>query len=172
MKRVIICLCALVALSVATGCKPTEKNYRAAYEAAQAGKQSEITTEQELGMPKLTSTSGPRLRRVGPDSVYVFREALSIHGAEPQTGLKGYNVAVGKFKMAANAEGDVENLKRMGYDAFVLNNPRNDFFSCVGSFDTLEECAKMIRDFMAKNPKRTYIGLPQAPMVEIRLGSR
>lgn len=54
----------------------------------------------------------------------------------------------------------------------MLNNPRNDFFSCVGSFDTLEECAKMIRDFMAKNPKRTYIGLPQAPVVEIRLGSR
>ena len=56
-----------VLLLVAYGCKPTEKNYRAAYDAALAKRTKAAAELAEY--PGLTDETTPRLTPVGADSV-------------------------------------------------------------------------------------------------------
>lgn len=169
MKRLTYLLPALLLMLCA--CKPTEKNYRAAYEAAQAKKAAEREADAELGLPELTSTEGPRRQRVGLDTAYVFREPLTLHGDAPAKGAPAACVAVGKYKMTANAQSDADALEKEGYDAFLLATPRGEFYTCIGSAPTLSEAVKMMREFMRKHPGRPYIGLPGEPVIEIPTGT-
>ena len=59
------------------GCKPTEKNYKAAYDAALSRRQ-EVAQEQMRPATGLLSDDGPQMRIVGGDTVYVLRERLRL----------------------------------------------------------------------------------------------
>lgn len=161
----------MVLLCLVCACKPTENNYRTAYETAQAKKTVEHTTEEELGMPELTNTDGPRRIRIGHDTAYVYHEPLTLHGDNPSKSTLGACVAVGKYKMTANAQSDAEALRAEGYNAFLLQTPRGEYYTCIGSASSLEEAVKIMRQFMQRHPKRPYIGLPGEPVIEIPIGS-
>ena len=92
------------------GCKPTEKNYKAAYDAALARRQ-EAAKEQMRPAPGV-------LRVVEGASVYVLRERLRLLDG---TRLPGkWSVCVGVFKMDTNAKAAVEDMRAEGYmDAVV-----------------------------------------------------
>lgn len=169
--RKIAYLLPVVLLCMVCACKPTEKNYRAAYETAQAKKAAERAAEEELGMPELTNTEGPRRQRIGRDTAYVYHEPLTLHGDGPAKSAPAACVAVGKYKMTANAQSDAEALRAEGYDAFLLQTPRGEYYTCIGSATSLEDAVKMLREFMRRHPKRPYIGLPGEPVIEIPIGS-
>lgn len=158
-----------VMLIIATGCKPTEKNYREAYETAQNARRAVMQADADLGIPHLNAVDGPRRQAIGADSAFVRREALTLVGQGPAEGLMPYNVAVGKYKMRANALGDTEALRSNGYDAFVLADGKGEFYAVAVSCQSLNEAVGALRKFMSDHPGRPYVGLPSEPVIEIPL---
>lgn len=158
-------------ITIFAGCKPTEQNYKRAYDAAQQGRNQRPSTDSELGMPALTPIDAPRRQIIDTDSVYVRHEPLRIHGQAPQSGLLRINVAVGKYKMTANALSDVEALRRDGFDSFLLSDSSGEFYVIAGTANTLQEGVALLKSFKRRYPDRKYLGLPGEPVIEIVSGA-
>lgn len=155
-------IAACVLLLVAYGCKPTEKNYRAAYDAALAKRTKAAAEMAEF--PQLTDESTPRLTAVGTDSVYTVRLRLKpLDAGDLHVGQ--YKVAVAAYRMTANCTSHVGDLAAKGYRAFMAEGPGGTFYAVAGSFDTLAEAAAFAVDFQRANPSNPYVGLPGRPVV-------
>lgn len=144
---------AAVAAMALTGCKPTEKNYRAAYDAALNKRQQ---TQAALDADGLISEDAPRLRVVQGDSIYLINDVLRPNGVSK---LKYMNVVVAKFKMPTNARAGAEALKAKGYDAFAARATGDNWYIVGGAFDTLDSAREFIRRFRKENPSYPYIGI-------------
>ena len=164
-------LLAALLLAGLPACKPTEKNYRAAYETATQRRQAELT-DPDFDVSAMISDELPARKRIGQDSAYVRHEALTLYGPSPSGGLKPCNVAVARYKMITNAEADAAALRRQGLDAFLLRNNAEELYVIIGSFEELEPALAFMRRYMKENPQRPYVGLPSEPVIEIPLGSR
>lgn len=166
-----------IAVMLMTGCKPTENNYRTAYEAALA-KRERAVADADMGIPEggLISLDGPRTRDVGGETVYVESRPLQLTAPSdvPEGGNvakdaphpERYNVVVGKYRMATNAIGQVGQLKGNGYaGAFPAHSDKDTQYAVAAAFDSIEEAAVFIRDFKSSNPEMKYVGLPDAPVI-------
>lgn len=158
MKRILIAV-GIVVIAL-TSCKPTEKNYRAAYDAAVSKREK---TNESLAADGLISEEGPRIQVIAGDSLYFLNERLSVEdGAKP---LKSLNVAVAMFKMNTNARSGASALADKGYDASVARASGDKCYVIAGSFDTLEETRGFIKRFRKENKSYAYIGLDGHPVV-------
>ena len=91
---------ALVLVMALASCKPTERNYKQAYDSALA-KRQKAEAETMIPASGLLSDEGPQQRIVGGDTLYVSTERLrALSGDEP---VSPYNVAVAMYKMNTNA---------------------------------------------------------------------
>jgi len=164
-----------VALVSLTGCKPTERNYKAAYDAALA-KREKTETDIEIPESGLISLDGPRTRQVGNEKVYYDVIPLRLTASadakrEDSNGVDDpcpmrYNVVVGKYRMATNARSQAAMLWQMGYKgAFPAHVNKDAQYSVAASFDTIEAAAEFIKEFVAAHPDMKYVGLPDAPVV-------
>lgn len=160
MKKIIAL--SLLALVLA-GCKPTEDNYKRAYDAAKA-KREQANAEAMIPTTGLISDDGPTLKVIDGDSLFVSRERLSV---EPKGSneLKTYNVAVGVYKMNTNAKAQAVALSEEGYNAFAARATGERWYAVIGSFDSLAEAQKLISEFKKKHPAYPYIGLPGSPVI-------
>ncbi len=159
MKKIIFMIA--LASVVLAGCKPTEKNYRAAYDAAISKRQS---AEDSLAADGLVSTDGPRSRNIDGKDYYFLTE--TIKAAEGYETLKDVNVAVAEFKMPTNARSGVEALREKGYDARLAQGVCDKWVVIAGSFDSIKEATELIDEFRRKNPSYPYIGLgADAPVI-------
>ena len=163
MKKLITASVLLAGLLLSVGCKPTENNYRAAYEAAR-NKREKANEEQLVPTTGLLSDDGPSMKVIEGDTVYVTRDRLR---RDPETSelLKTYNVAVGVYKMNTNARAQAAALSEKGYNAFAVQTTGDRWYTIVGSFDTLKDAQEFITGFKKKNPGYPYIGLPGAPVI-------
>lgn len=153
---------ALVALMF-VGCKPTENNYKKAYDAALA-KREQAATEQMRPATGLLSDDGPSMRVVEGDTVYVLRERLRLQDGTRPEGEWG--VAVALFKMRTNADATAENLKAEGWkDAVSVNATRERHYTLVGNAATLDSARMVANKFKETHPDYPYIGLPGAPVL-------
>lgn len=109
---------AVMAALLLASCKPTEKNYKAAYDAA-LEKREAAMREQMIPTTGLMSDDGPQMRVVEGDTVYVLREAL--RRGEPSRKVGGWSVAVALYKMETNARANVENLVSEGYALSLIH---------------------------------------------------
>lgn len=151
-----------------TSCKPTEKNYRTAYEAALA-KREAATRDDDFDVSRMVRDDLPRRERVGYDSVFVRREALTVYGSEPK-GFLLCNVALAYFKMRSNAEAMAQRLRdEDGLDAFLLQDKREGLYVIGASFASLPEAVKWMREFASAHHDFVYVGLPDEPVIEIPL---
>lgn len=156
-----LCLAALGCM-VLSSCKTTEKNYQQAYDAAKARREAALAES----MPEdgLISDDGPTLKVIDGDSVYVSRDRLSI----PNDGSRQpapYSVAVSLYKMPTNARAQAETLVKKGYDAYPARTTGDRWYVVAGVFNSQAEARGFIKEFKKKNPKYTYIGLPEAPVI-------
>lgn len=165
IKKLSIVLLTLASMTI-VGCKPTEKNYKSAYDAAVNKRQASETLDSELGIPrgKLQQVDGPATRVVNGDTVYVTVQHLKfIDGVEHE--MHRYNVAVCAYKMKTNCAALVSDLFSKGYQAFGVQNSEGMFYVIAGSFDSLEEAATFDKSFQTKEKKHVYSGLPSAPVI-------
>lgn len=159
---------ALVALMLVS-CKPTENNYKAAYDAALA-KREAAAKEQMLPATGLLSDDGPQLRIVDGDSVYVLKERVYPEGE--RKAVRGWSVAVGKYKMSTNAKADAETIRERLHRAGVTDSlaravraATDRWYTLVGTYSTLDSARVRAAAFRKENPRYPYVGLPHSPIL-------
>ena len=155
--------CILLGLLV-VACKPTEKGYKAAYDAA-LGKRQAATADMDVNLPAgaLQQVDGPQLQEIDGIKVYVLRQ--SLRAAQEDINLTAtYNVAVGAFKMITNSEAQSKALREEGFMAFPAKTSDDLYYTIAGSFPTMSEAVRFYNKYrMGKN--RVYVGLPDAPVI-------
>ncbi|MCH5236842.1 MAG: hypothetical protein J1E95_03485 [Muribaculaceae bacterium] len=159
--RIILALC--FSMSLLTGCKPTEKGYKAAYDAA-LGKRQAATVDIEIPEGALMDVEGPQLKEINGVSVYLLNDRIKmieVGTRRPET----YNVAVGCYKMITNCKSQVSDLKSDGYDAFGVKDSEDKYYSIAGSFGSIDEAVMLCKEFQKKKKDFTYVGLPDAPVI-------
>ena len=145
-------------------CKPTEKGYKAAYDAA-LGKREALKTDIDVDLPEgaLQSVDGPQLKEVDGVKIYLLNQRIK----PTENGMKrpeSYNVAIGTYKMNTNSKAQAEALKEEGYDAFSAKDAEGMYYTIAGSFPTLSEAVKFYEDYR-RGKDRVYVGLPNAPVI-------
>lgn len=164
MKKILLTV-ALAIVFFLPGCKPTEKGYKAAYDAA-LNKREAVKEDIDVDLPEgaIQSVDGPQLREVDGVKVYVYN--LRIRPTEDGKKLPAeYNIAVGSYKMNTNCRAQVETLINEGYEnAFEAKDADGMYYSVVASFPKLSEAVKFYEEFR-KSKDRVYVGLPSAPVI-------
>jgi len=132
-----------IAFLAIVGCKPTEENYRAAYEKA---KERQSETGDSLTTAQLRKSQEPRLMAVGPDTLpvmtfYVAREA--DFGNKDL--IRKYCVVVGRFKQVFNARSMAERLVSGGFkNAFVVHDAQGYYYVACSSTDVPDETGRLL----------------------------
>lgn len=176
MKRNLIIIA--VGVLALTACKPTEKNYRSAYDIAVNKRQAE---QQALDAEGLVSEDAPKPRYIDGDTLYFANEIIRMdedfapykdakskvaaEGTPVENPLKALNVAVGMFKMNTNARSGASDLRDKGFSAFPVRAQGGKWYIIAGSFDTLDSARVFIKDFTRRNPSFPYIGLNGRPVI-------
>ncbi|MCH5228145.1 MAG: hypothetical protein J1F16_10100 [Muribaculaceae bacterium] len=151
-------------LLIATACKPTEKNYKAAYDAA-LGKREAALADINVNLPEgaFQQVDGPQLKTIEGSQVYFNNQHLKP--VEENKTLPGnYNVVVGAYKMITNCRAQSQALRDEGFDAFPAQDTEDMFYTVAGSFSSLSEAVKFY-DSYKKNKNRVYVGLPNSPVI-------
>lgn len=165
IKIALLAICGIIAGGVFTSCKPTEKNYQAAYDAAKA-KREAAEAEQMIPATGLLSDDGPRLRIVDGDSLYVSHDRIRVKSMKA-AGIEvdNYSVGVSVYKMSTNAKAAATRLKEAGYNAVAVETTGDRWYTVAGTFPTLNAASEFIKAFKERNPKYPYIGLPGSPVI-------
>ena len=146
------------------GCKPTERGYKSAYDAA-VGKRQAATEALETGVGdmKLQSVDGPQLRKFKEVDYYYTAENLTVLEETPAV-LLNYNVAVACFKMPTNCISMVKDLQSQDIAAFGAKTADDKYYAIIGTFDNLDDAVAWYVMYDSATPK-AYLGLPGAPVI-------
>ena len=126
MKKTFLAATILSMLSF-VACKPTESNYKAAYDAAQQKRQA-AANDPDILLPSgdlriLTANETRRERRLR-----VCREAAPQVCRGLEKVFHKWNVAVAAYKMPTNCSAHVSELFSKGFKAFSAENPEGKFY--------------------------------------------
>lgn len=162
MKHFIVVAIGLTLLL--TGCKPTEKNYKSAYDAA-LGKREAALADLNANMDEVEfqQVDGPQLKEVDGVKVYVLNQRLAPADFVMEM-PEEYNVAVGMYKMITNCKAQAEQMLANGYHAFPAKDVDGLYYTVAGSFPTLSEAVKFYQKYQ-QGKDRVYVGLPGAPVI-------
>lgn len=159
--RIILTLCVLIA--ALSGCKPTEKGYRQAYEAAKSKREQKDPDEDLLtGGHRLLNETSSNWRVVGGDSLQMEHKFLRpIDGGKwPQSGP--YRLGVALFKMTTNANSLLSDLKKGGsLQPVIATDGKDSFYIIAGSATYIDSLSNVLTTFRKENPDFQYIGLGQ-----------
>lgn len=162
-KSFSIIISAVVAALIFVSCKPTEKNYKAAYDAAKA-KREAAAAEQMRPATGLLSDDGPQLRIVDGDSIFVLRERLRLPDGSRLPGK--WAVAIGLYKMDTNAKASADVIREKGFNmAGIAKASQGRFFTIVSTRESLDSVRNDAKQFRKAFPEYPFIGLPGAPVM-------
>lgn len=141
-------------------CKPTEQNYRAAYETAMAGRLSADSID---GGVRPMPGSGAERAVIGGAEVGVVREFVAVtpDGGGISEYVKRYCVVAARFKQKFNALSMRERLAENGYPgAFVVQTGAPEYFVVAGSTADAQEAARLVRRLEAEKDCPPQRGCP------------
>lgn len=144
-------------------CKPTEQNYKNAYDIAL--KKKEQQKQSADGTVKdFTAVAGPHKEKVGNREVYVsdVRVKTVDKDSAPDEGRLG--VAISKFGMITNARRQANDLLESEPAVFVAVDGDSNYYVLIGRCDDISEAADIADDFMSRHPDYPFIGLPDSPV--------
>lgn len=153
------------------GCKPTEKNYREAYEAAQSKKKQ---AEAALGIDvPLQQDNGISLRKIGNDSVWVSHELVKaepddVDNSRRETMKGKYGIAISRYRMPTNAKAQMEDLRARGYDAFLAGNGSDRWYVIIAVEEQMRDAAAKINELPIGQAPLTLVSLPAPVLVTFR----
>lgn len=165
--RDIILATGLLMLAV-SACKPTEKGYRTAYEAAK-NKRESVDPDMELmtGGHRLLEENATNWRVIGNDSLQL--QHVMLRPAEgsvwPESGP--YRLGVAMFKMDTNAKSLLKDLKEKGsLKPVIASDGKGQHYIIAGSATYVDSLGQVLTTFRKENPGFTYIGLtPPQPVI-------
>lgn len=153
-------------LSGLVSCKPTEKNYQAAYDAARLKKEiaNAKLHEDVEGNVELQDTDGPKAIKSGNVTIFVVREPMKYFcGTKDE--LRRFNVAVACYSMPTNCNAQVENLIKAGHKAFGVVTASKKYYVVAGSFATLKEAQAFSSKYSAAQKPEAFVGLQGHPLL-------
>lgn len=141
---------AVLILSLASfiGCKPSEKNYRAAYETAMAARDADSTDYDKTVYTRIRRQMKSAKAVVGGDTLAVNTQFVGITpgGGGINESIKRYCVVVGQFKQVFTAKDMRERLVNAGYPgSFVVQTREPYYFVVAGAFHSLAEAASLLK---------------------------
>lgn len=154
---------AVAALALAA-CKPTEQNYKAAYDAAQA-KVVDNLRDTDAEHRRVQDDEFAFAREFQGDTVLQSRQ--SVKCADIDATKTPFAVGVALFKMPANAHSRAADLKKSGVDAYVGEDAEARFAVLVHPSATFAEVAVAAKTFRKLHPDFPYVGLRGEPVVFI-----
>lgn len=163
-KSIIRLAIALSGFLILTGCKPTEKNYKAAYDAALSKRQAE-ESDPDLNLPAggYQRLDEPGKKEIdGKSYSYQF---LRLKPLDENQKLSPFNVAVAVYKMPTNCNSQVGDLVSEGYPAFGARSGDDRYFVIIGGFTTMEDAASAVDEYKRKNKEAVYVGLSDNPVI-------
>ena len=155
-------------LGMLYSCKPTEKGYRQAYEAAKS-KREQVDPEEDLltGGHKLLNEESTNWKVIAGDSVQLQHMFLKPTDGStwPQSGP--YRLAVAMFKMTTNANSMLADLKRKGnLQPVIATDGKDRYYIIAGSATYADSLGNVLSTFRKEHPGFQYIGLtPQKPVI-------
>ena len=162
MKSISIISAATAALMLVS-CKPTEKNYQAAYDAA-LKKRAEAVEQQMRPATGLLSDDGPQLKIIEGDSVFVLRERLRCLDGSKLSGR--WAVAVGVFRIDTNAKASAVDLVNAGWSgAMPAKVQGGRFYALADTLESIDSARARAAEFKQRFPDYPYVGLPGAPVL-------
>ena len=161
--RKLIWIGGLVLLLI-TGCKPTEKNYKNAYDVAMAKKQA-AAVSLDVDASELQAVEGIRRQQVGEGIVSILSENIKPMDNAKQGGEGPLAIVVGKFNMSTNARRQAQDLLPTEPDAIVCIDGKDHYFVSIARCATLEEARGLIEDFKSRHPDYPFVGLDGDPVV-------
>ena len=149
-------------------CKPTEKGYQQAYEAAKSKRQQKDPDEDLLtGGHKLLNEAPSNWRVLDGDSLQLEHKLIKpIKDSKwPQSGP--YRLAVAMFKMTTNANSMLEDLKKgRSLTPVIATDGKDTYYIVVGSATYVDSLGNVLSTFKKENPGFQYIGLtPARPVI-------
>lgn len=147
-----------------SACKPTEKNYRTAYEkASQAAERKAAEEAVATDGHILESLDGPRIHVVDGDTVMIGHEmAKPIEaGRSGETGRMG--IAVARYTMQTNARRHAEDISAEYPAAFVAKDGQDNYYVMIKRVPNVDAAIEPVRIFRISHPGYRYIGLGNAP---------
>lgn len=163
MKRIFFLL-SIFALLIPAACKPTEKGYKSAYDAALNKRQAALDAiDAQIPAHELQEVDGMQIKTIDGVKVFLMNQRLTPL-EDSGVDMENYNVAVGAYKMITNCKAQVEALREEGFRAFVAQDADGMFYSIAGSFKFVNEAAKFYSGFK-KSAKRVYVGLHNDPVI-------
>lgn len=159
----------ILLLAVTVGCKPTEKGYKQAYDAAKA-KREYVDPDTELltGGHKLLDENSSNWKVIGNDTLQIQHLRISPENGEkwPQTGP--YRLAVAMFKMNTNSTSMLKDIKKGNLKPVIATDGKDRHFIVAGSATTADSLKYVLDAFKKENPGFRYIGLtPEQPLIVV-----
>lgn len=152
------------------GCKPTEKGYRQAYEAAKSKREQKDPDEELLtGGHKLLTEGATNWRVIAGDSLQLEHKMLKpAEGSVwPQSGP--YRLAVAMMKMTTNANSMLADLKKeRSLTPVIATDGKDTYYIIAGSATYVDSLGNVLTTFKRENPGFRYIGLPgERPIIMV-----
>lgn len=155
----------LIFLMALTGCKTTEKNYRAAYERT-------VNSDNEYNVTDFDKTIYGRHRNAVRDAkartsdnrmvdTKVIVVAVTEGGGGIPEWLKRYSVCVGAFKQLFNAKSLQSRLADAGYPrTFIVHNAEPYYYILIDSSDNLDKMNELAEKYKANPALPLKEGMP------------
>ncbi|MDE6650621.1 MAG: hypothetical protein K2K45_11900 [Muribaculaceae bacterium] len=154
----------LLLLITLAACKPTEKGYRDAYDAAKSKREQKDPDDDLLtGGHRLLSEESTNWKVLAGDSLQIQHMLLKPADGEkwPQSGP--YRLAVAMFKMTTNANSMLSDLRKKGsLNPVIATDGKDRYFIIAGSSTYADSLGYVLNTFHKEHPGFQYIGLSTA----------
>lgn len=160
-------IAAAVGLLVLAACKPTEDNYRSAYDkASEAARRKAVELSTGTDGMALESFDGPRVEVVDGDTILISPKRLKrFEGTEEAHAAATAGVAVAKYSMATNARRQIQDLLGAYPEAFIATDGDDNYYVIIATANSSQQAAPVLSTFKDTHPGYPYIGLPGCPLI-------
>ncbi|MCM1489556.1 MAG: hypothetical protein NC095_01830 [Muribaculum sp.] len=159
----------ILLLAVTVGCKPTEKGYKQAYDAAKA-KREYVDPDAELltGGHKLLNENSTNWVVLGKDTLQLQHFYLKPENGQPWPQAGPYRLAVAMFKMNTNSTSMLKDIKKGNLKPVIATDGKERHFIIAGSATTADSLKYVLDAFNKANPGFRYIGMtPEQPLIVV-----
>lgn len=162
MRKFQILIPAVCILALA-GCKPTEGNYRTAYEQAMVKKQkADPDADLIYGGHAKLSAIGAIDEKIDGQEVKTLRRAVELIDADSIAEANRWRVAVALYKMPSNAMSHMADLRKSGLSGTaVAKGGEEKYFVIAHSAPSPKAAAAWAEAYRRDHPDHRYIGLDQ-----------
>lgn len=159
-------LIGIVLLTGVTGCKPTEKNYRSAYDVAREKRERDEREKEErrreMGMEGVTIENADGVSAVTISGRRLLSRHLNFQRGDS---VGDYAVSVATFRMPGNANAMAQDLRAQGLSAARALKASDQYFLIIGDSQEASEAIAIIDGFKNRYPEWQYVGQPDILLI-------